>query len=556
MINARSISMLKMLRHSWRTFPRRFATKVTTLGGDEVGSGTGIGQITGGVRTNDGPQKVNTPSKEIVTHLPPLTEPLPNLPEAVYAAPLAESAITKVTTLPNGLRIASEPRYGQFCTVGLVIDSGPRYEVAYPSGVSHFLEKLAFNSTVNFPNKDAILKELEKNGGICDCQSSRDTLIYAASIDSRAIDSVTRLLADVTLRPTLSDLEVSLAKRAVNFELETLGMRPEQEPILMDMIHSAAYRENTLGLPKLCPLENLDHIDRKVLMNYLKFHHSPTRMVIAGVGVDHDELVNYVKMYFVEDKAIWETEALDDLGPKQVDTSIAQYTGGLVKEQCEIPIYAAAGLPELAHVVLGFEGCSHQDKDFVPLCVLNIMMGGGGSFSAGGPGKGMYSRLYTKVLNRYHWMYSATAYNHAYADTGLFCIHGSAPPQHMSDMVEVLTREMMGMAAEPGREELMRSKIQLQSMLLMNLESRPVVFEDVGRQVLVTGHRKRPQHFIKEIESVTAADIQRVAQRLLSSPPSVAARGDIHNLPEMSYITNAVSGSGRSGLGRRLSLFK
>lgn len=71
----------------------------------------------------------------------------------------------------------------------------------------------------------------------------------------------------------------------------------------------------------------------------------------------------------------------------------------------------------------------------------------------------------------------------------------------MNDMVEVLTREMMAMAAEPGREELMRSKIQLQSMLLMNLESRPVVFEDVGRQVLVTGHRKRPEHFIKEIGS-------------------------------------------------------
>lgn len=29
--------------------------------------------------------------------------------------------------------------------ISVVIDSGPRYEVAYPSGVSHFLEKLAFN---------------------------------------------------------------------------------------------------------------------------------------------------------------------------------------------------------------------------------------------------------------------------------------------------------------------------------------------------------------------------------------------------------------------------
>lgn len=41
-----------------------------------------------------------------------------------------------------------------------------------------------------------------------------------------------------------------------------------------------------------------------------------------------------------------------------------------------------------------------------------------------------------------------------------------------------------------------RAKVQLQSMLLMNLESRPVVFEDIARQVLVTGKRLQPEHFI------------------------------------------------------------
>lgn len=64
-------------------------------------------------------------------------------------------------------------------------------------------------------------------------------------------------------------------------------MRPEQEPILMDMIHAAAFRENTLGLPKLCPAENLDVITRNVLLNYLKYHHTPDRMVVAGVGVSN-----------------------------------------------------------------------------------------------------------------------------------------------------------------------------------------------------------------------------------------------------------------------------
>lgn len=40
--------------------------------------------------------------------------------------------------------------------------------------------------------------------------------------------------------------------------------------------------------------------------------------------------------------------------------------------------------------------------------------------------------------------------------------------------------------------ELERAKTQLMSMLMMNLESRPVIFEDVGRQVLATRSRKLP----------------------------------------------------------------
>ena len=50
---------------------------------------------------------------------------------------------------------------------------------------------------------------------------------------------------------------------------------------------------------------------------------------------------------------------------------------------------------------------------------------------------GMYTRLYTRVLNRYHWMYSATAYNHAYNDSGIFCIHASCHPQQMQDLTQV-----------------------------------------------------------------------------------------------------------------------
>lgn len=51
-------------------------------------------------------------------------------------------------------------------------------------------------------------------------------------------------------------------------------------------------------------------------------------------------------------------------------------------------------------------------------------------------------------------MYSATAYNHAYSDTGLFCIHASAPPEYVRDMVEVIVRELVAMIGSISEQEL------------------------------------------------------------------------------------------------------
>ena len=47
-----------------------------------------------------------------------LDQEVPELPKAIYVQRPEFEDKTKVTTLSNGLRVASEPRFGQFCTVG------------------------------------------------------------------------------------------------------------------------------------------------------------------------------------------------------------------------------------------------------------------------------------------------------------------------------------------------------------------------------------------------------------------------------------------------------
>lgn len=55
-----------------------------------------------------------TPKKR----MPPMDTPIPGLPKPIYSSLKEEHQNTQVTTLSNGLRVASENRFGEFCTVG------------------------------------------------------------------------------------------------------------------------------------------------------------------------------------------------------------------------------------------------------------------------------------------------------------------------------------------------------------------------------------------------------------------------------------------------------
>ena len=121
--------------------------------------GAGKGEVVGGGE-GKGPDP-RPPAKDVDPIQNSLSQPLPNTPTATHTRPPKTSSSmsnTKVTTLSNGLKVASESRFGQFCTVGVCIDSGSRYEVAYPSGISHFLEKISYCSTEMFASKDDILQ--------------------------------------------------------------------------------------------------------------------------------------------------------------------------------------------------------------------------------------------------------------------------------------------------------------------------------------------------------------------------------------------------------------
>lgn len=85
------------------------------------------------------------------------------------------------------------------------------------------------------------------------------------------------------------------------------------------------------------------------------------------------------------------------------------------------------------------------------------------------------------------------------------------------------------------QEELDRAKKQLQSLLMYNLETRPMVFEDVGRQVLSRGSRNPAQFYLQEI-GTDRTFTEHCSQ--LWKQDLVSFRCFIVNLPLYIFFTN------------------
>uniref|UniRef100_A0A0E0PQ60 Mitochondrial-processing peptidase subunit alpha n=1 Tax=Oryza rufipogon TaxID=4529 RepID=A0A0E0PQ60_ORYRU len=450
------------------------------------------------------------------SQLPPLDVPLPGVIISPPLPDFVEPSKTKITTLPNGIKIASETSPIPAVSVGLYIDCGSVYETSSSSGTSHLLERMAFKSTTNRSHL-RLVREVEAIGGNVFASASREQMSYTYDALKCYAPEMVEVLIDSVRNPAFLEWEVKEQLQKIKSEISEVSGDPHG--LLMEALHSAGY-SGALAKPLMASESAVNRLDVATLEEFVSENYTAPRMVLAASGIEHDELVSVAEPLLSDLPSVERPEE-----PKSV------YVGGDYRCQAD---------STSTHIALAFEvpGGWRQEKTAMIVTVLQVLMGGGGSFSTGGPGKGMHSWLYLRVLNNYGQIESFSAFSSIYNNSGLFGIHATTNPDFVSSAVDLAARELHEVAT-PGKvtqEQLDRAKEATKSSVLMDLESRIVASEDIGRQVLTYGERKPIEYFLKTVEEITLNDISSTAKKIISSPLTLASWGDVIHVPSYESV--------------------
>lgn len=248
-------------------------------------------------------------------------------------------------------------------------------------------------------------------GGQIMCSSSRETIMYQSSHFPKATPLALSLISETVQNASFLPEELEAQRAAAEYEIRELRAKPEV--ILPEILHHVAYDGKGLGNPLLCPDDRIHLIDAPLMRHFMEQWYRPERMVIAGAGVAHEELVELADKHF---SSLKHAPTVDGLAstlsfsrtspsvppnllhsqPPNVLKSLTRAASSYLYPSSPSPASPIAGSTytggykfihdtdsEFNHIYIGFEGVGIHDDDIYELATMQVLLGGGGSFSAG-----------------------------------------------------------------------------------------------------------------------------------------------------------------------------
>ena len=388
--------------------------------------------------------------------------------------------------LPNGLRVITEEMPSVYSvSASIWVGTGSAYEKPEFAGVSHFLEHMMFKGTEKRTYTE-ISELMESVGGQMNAFTSREHTCYYVRCLAENFDLGMDLLSDMYLNSVFAEEEYQKEKGVILEEINMYEDAPDD--LVGDLFNSVIMPSHPYGKPIIGTVDSVKGLTRDAIHHYYKEVYSPGETVVVVAGnVKRQEVLAEVEKYLGSHQGAWRRPLL----------SVPEYAAGSGYIFKDI---------EQVHVIMGVPALKGNDPDIYKLQILSNILGGGVS-----------SRLFQEVREKRGLTYSVYSSNGALSHGGIFYAYASTSPKNVEELLKVMGEEMAKIAAYGVSEaELARSQAQIKGSLLMGSESSSNIMVRLGKGETNYGEAMEVETLVKEIMAVTAAEVQAMAQQLLT----------------------------------------
>jgi predicted Zn-dependent peptidase len=399
----------------------------------------------------------------------------------------------QLTTLPNGLRVASRAMPGfETVAVGLYADAGSRHEPAEQNGIAHLFEHMVFKGAGGRSAR-AISEAVEDVGGDLNAATDREGTSFSATLLAEHLPLGIELLSDMVLRPHLEAADLAREQEVVLQELAEAEDTPSD--IIFDELWTAAFPDQPLGRPVLGSEESVRAISIDDLAAWRDSHvRAEGLMLVAAGKVDHEALVDL---------------AAARLGGVPAAAAVtaepARFAGGA---------RSLRPRADQAHLTFAYPALPALDPGAYALRLFSDIVGSGAS-----------SRLFQAVREERGLAYSVWSSVQSYQDCGIFYAYAGTARRQAAAAAGLMGDILHAAASDATPRELDRAKAQAKAGLLLSLESSWGQASYVARMLGLHRRLVEPAEIVRRIEAVTLDEVRAAGARMLAAPRASATIG-------------------------------
>jgi predicted Zn-dependent peptidase len=398
-----------------------------------------------------------------------------------------------LTTLPNGLRVASRPMQSvETVAVGLYAETGSRHEPARLNGVAHLFEHMVFKGAGGRSARE-ISEAVEDVGGDLNASTDRELTAFYASLLAPDLPLGVGLIADLVRRPHFEAKHLELEKKVVIQEL--WEARDIGGDLVFDHLQEAAFPDQAMGRSVLGSEESVNGVTVADLHAWRDDHYAPERLILVAAGkLEHDRLVDLAEGSF------------GDMAPRAISpVEAGRFVGGRRTESRK---------GSQAHLAFAMPAPDWADDGAYAAQLFADVAGTGAS-----------SRLFQALREDQGLAYTVSAAAQSFSDCGLFWVYLATGRDQLNWAHEEAERVLAATAANVTPVELARARALAKAGMMMSLESCWGQASYVATRLLREGRLVEPAEIVARLDAVTLDEVKAAGAAMLAGPRALASVG-------------------------------